>query len=98
MAKSGSQGGNVFLVVGVLFIAYLFLTRRLQRVVEVLREPAGGAATTDTQWHPPLALPPGVRVPTSGTPPFNPNAPGYRAVPWDGGTGAPPEKWGRYRN
>lgn len=41
-AVTGGQGGTVLLIAGILFVAYLFVTRRLQRVVGVLAEPAPG--------------------------------------------------------
>lgn len=39
-AATGGQGGTVLLIVGVLFVGYLFLTRKLQRVLQVIDEPA----------------------------------------------------------
>jgi len=41
-AATGGQGGTVLLIGGVLFLGYLFLTRRLQRVLEVIRDPVAG--------------------------------------------------------
>ena len=57
---TGGQGGTVVLIAGVLFLGYLFLSRRLQRVAEVLRDPA--TASGSDRLAPPAV--PGVSRPT----------------------------------
>jgi hypothetical protein len=83
------KGNAVVLVAGTMFVGYLYLTGRLQKVIQVLAEPAPGAALAastpgatqpsapgrgpiqpEAPWH---SLPAGVRVPTGGTAPYQPD-------------------------
>jgi hypothetical protein len=80
----GGKGNAVLLVAATMFVGYLYLTGRLQRVIQVLAEPAPGKALETSE---PGAIAPqgrgglgiprapwqGVRVPTAGTPPIAPS-------------------------
>lgn len=43
-AVTGGQGGTVVLIAGILFLGYLFLTRRLQAVARALQSPVENGA------------------------------------------------------
>lgn len=72
-----SKGNAVLLVGATVFVGYLFLTKRLQKVLQVLAEPAPGAESTPGAYTPQgqggLGIPrapwsSGIKIPTSGAP------------------------------
>lgn len=59
-AATGGKGGEAFLVVGVILLGWLFVTRRLQRVVQVIGEPADAVPPSTGSLAPaPVAAAPG---------------------------------------
>jgi hypothetical protein len=64
--SGNSKGGTVLLIVGTLFVGYLYFTQRLPNVLKSIATPAGQTATTPVQPAPPVqpaqpAYPPGYR-------------------------------------
>jgi|SRR5581483_9423868 len=93
-----ARGNAVLLVGATVFVGYLFLTRRLQKVVQVLAEPAPGtqqaSATNGGQGAP---VPAGIKIPTSGGPVVPGQTPGYGVDPYTNNPANYPPNYGRYR-
>jgi hypothetical protein len=96
---------SVLLVALTVFVGYLFVTRRLQAVFDVLKGPAPGA-TKETatggqivpQGQGGLGIP---KATWQYTPPFNPSSGGFHletggSDPYTSNPANLPPKWGRY--
>lgn len=63
---AGGKGGAVLLITGTLFVGYLYLTRRLPKVIQAISTPTTGNEYTN----------PGITVPSGGTAPYPAGPPG----------------------
>jgi len=96
---------SVILVSATVFVGYLFVTRRLQAVFDVLKGPSPGAGPEVSTPGATVGSGPGTKDAKATwqyTPPFNPSSGGYHLEtggkdPYTSNPANLPPKWGRYR-